>query len=293
MAAVRYYPQALIDPVTALPIIDLRGSLGTVVRKGTNTPLTLTNVSGGVITQPITASALGFTPTFDVQEGFEEAEFLSGTFRTPLFSGQGLKEAAENAQVAAELAQVAAEAALEGVDTAVLSDADIAAIVNNSGSATRGAVNALIATLAAQTASIEDLFVTPLLLASGGTLTSGAAASLPGFVAPFPLAITSISLVSWQSTSILASNTTYWTVRARILGGTTHRNVATKTTQVTDSTGAPGTEFGQRTPWNFNSGLFTAPQMVAGETMNFEFTPTGSVGTIHGPLLATIGYRPL
>ena len=151
--------------------------------------------------------------------------------------------------------------------------------------ATNASQTAAIAALQAQSASIEDLFVNVVLSAATITTTTG----VPGFIAPFPLTITSISLVLWSGSTVAANDTNYWTVNGRrVDAGGSQVTIGSKTTQVTG-----GAAFPYRTAWTFNTAAFTNANLVAGQMVDFAFLPTGAPASIGGPVVATIGYRPI
>lgn len=150
-----------------------------------------------------------------------------------------------------------------------------------------------IGALEHQSASIEDLFVTTTITPRAATIAESM--SLPIMVAPFPLDITSITLVAWQGVAIVPNDTNYWIVRCRIMdaAATGHRSVAVKTTRATAGEGLPaGETIPVRAVWSFDTATFVAPQAVVREVVNFEFTPVGAPGPITGPMVVTMGYRP-
>jgi hypothetical protein len=218
------------------------------------------------------------------------------------------QSAAGSAATSASSANTAKEAA-EAAASAVLSpsDSQVAGFVNSPSSATRTALdgryaqlgssafatetyvdNAVIA-LQDQSASIEDLFVSVPLLMNGGV--ANASVSSPIFIAPFPLAVTSVVLTMWGGGSPIAANdTNYWSVEARVLdtAGTTQRVVATKTTRVSG-----GQAMGYRQPWSFTGLTFSNQDCVTNEMINIALNKVGTAPDIFGALVATVGYRPL
>lgn len=154
------------------------------------------------------------------------------------------------------------------------------------------AIPVQIADLQAQSASIEDLFVSALLVPYGATVSNSQ--SLPVFTVPFPLAITSITLVTWEG-AVAVSDTNYWTVEPRVMDvtGVTARAVADKWTKTTAGTYPAGEAIVRRKPWTFNTAQILAPNCVAGEGVHIAFLPTGTPTAIAGSILVTLGYRPL
>lgn len=106
--AVRYDAQLVLDEETGQQLVELRGQLANVYARGTTTKLTLLDVDGFALANPITITPLGTTPTFYTVETATQADLVSGTTRLPIWSPQGLEEAAATSAAAA---QVSAEAA--------------------------------------------------------------------------------------------------------------------------------------------------------------------------------------
>lgn len=150
MVAVHYPAMLVTDPHTGMPLTAVRGEQGTVVERGTDTPVPLTEDAEGNIAlpNPLTVSPEGFTPPFYVQVGLTRVDFVSGTWRTPLWSPQGLEaaaataaQAAQDAADAAALAAQAAQAAADLVDAPA--DAALAVILADAESAAHQAVVAI------------------------------------------------------------------------------------------------------------------------------------------------------
>lgn len=146
-----------------------------------------------------------------------------------------------------------------------------------------------ISTLSAQSATIEDLFMSVTIAPRDYAVNSSQ--SLPVFTAPFPLDVTSIRLVQWPGGAggVTQSDSNFWTVTAQKInvGGTAQIAIAAKTTKVTG-----GSAISSRMPWTFDTSILANPQMVAGETFNMSFTPTGTPPQIDGPIIISVGYRP-
>lgn len=210
-----------------------------------------------------------------------------------------------------EAAQSSANAAAASADEAAApADDQVAALVADAGSGTRAQLAPLLSAavadagaytdaeilgLQAQSASIEDLFHTVTLQTQNGTWTNSADESSPLMAAPFPLTITSISLLWWKGAAIALSDTSFWriVVRKRMLSGATP-DVAKKTTRLTaDATYPAGQVWTPRVPWTFDSAAFVGATLQAGETLYLATLPVGTPTAISGPLTATIGYRPL
>lgn len=166
--------------------------------------------------------------------------------------------------------------------------AQVAAVVAGGVTTAEAYTDAQVAALQAQSASIEDLFVTTEVIAFGVSQGSFAM-SRPVFVAPFPLTVTSVQVIAWAA-AIAASDTNYWTVEARFFNASSADiTFATKSTKVTGGEG-----FTLRRPWTFNAVTFTAGKTcAAGDVFNVAFTPSGTAPTIAGVMLVTVGYRPL
>lgn len=115
MEPVWYDPWLVTDRQTGRPRIDVRGLQGTIVVRGTTTPLTLTDANGLAVSQPVLVSEDSFIPGFNVVEGLVRADWLSagGAIRIPIWSPVGLEESAQAAWAAAELARAAAESVAE------------------------------------------------------------------------------------------------------------------------------------------------------------------------------------
>lgn len=135
-----------------------------------------------------------------------------------------------------------------------------------------------------QSASIEDLFVSLPLISFGEYINTPV--SFPVFVAPFPLAITSVALAQWQGGTVVASTSNYWTVEVRVNSiSNVQKVVASKTTKIEP--------LPLRVAWNLNDVPFTNPNCAANEIINMAFFPSGSVSALSGNLVVTVGYRPL
>lgn len=114
--AVRYDAQLVLDEETGQQLVELRGQLANVYARGTTTKLTLLDVDGFALANPITITPLGTTPTFYTVETATQADLVSGTTRVPIWSPQGLEAAAAASAAAAVAAAEAAglaEAAIE------------------------------------------------------------------------------------------------------------------------------------------------------------------------------------
>lgn len=105
------FPAIPVRDTNGEPLIVLRGQLGTIVQRGTDTPLTLVDVNGLPMSQPLYVTELGFLPTFGVVEGLTQADFVSGGIRMPIWSPTGLEASAAASEAGALAAQVAAEEA--------------------------------------------------------------------------------------------------------------------------------------------------------------------------------------
>jgi hypothetical protein len=192
------------------------------------------------------------------------------------------------------------EAVAAAEQAAAPADDQIATLVADAGSATRGqldgryATSAALTALQASAASIEDLFASTIIVPLDASIS--VTRSFPVLIAPFPLTVTSIALSKWEGTTIATSDTNWWLVQARTANaaGTAQTVFGTKTTRVTASGGNPaGTAIANRAPWTFDTSLLTSPNLAAGETANIAFTTNGTPAAITGPVLVTVGYRPL
>lgn len=194
-----------------------------------------------------------------------------------------------------EAAQASANAAADSAaEAAAPADDTIAALIASPGSGTRAQLDGRYATtdaltaLQEQSASVEDLFVTGVITAAGGSAITGST-SRPVLTAPFPLEITSIRVMFW-SANIAASDTNYWSVEARRFDSVgTDTTFATKTTKITG-----GQAIVSRRPWAFDAVVFGAGKtLAAADTLSLAFLPTGTTTDITGLAIVTVGYRPL
>lgn len=119
MAAVYYFPSLVLDPSTNRPLVDARGASGTIVALGdtTDTPLTLTDAVGVPLPNPVTATSDGFLPGFYIVEGLTRAEWVSGDWRIPIASHEGLEQSATAAAASAAAAEVGAAAQVAQAST--------------------------------------------------------------------------------------------------------------------------------------------------------------------------------
>lgn len=216
------------------------------------------------------------------------------------------------AQTAATNASLSATAAVDARNEAVAhveilaapSDAQVAGYVGGIGGATLAALDARYATKAQTTdaltavqdamATVEDLFVTHYREASI-TATSGTNMTL--FCCPFPLRLTSLTVTTWGMTNIPKSDTDWWLARLRYGNPTgpgtgTAIPVATKTTRVTAGAEPAGEAMTAMVPWSFATTDLTT-EYTAGQVINLSWGKTGSPPDIVGPMVVTIGYRPL
>lgn len=223
------------------------------------------------------------------------AVFVSGLAPNQLTElDAGLAEV-ESSRAAAAAAQTAAEAAAAQAVAVSTSNLDPAAavLVAAPASLMRAQLDILLGALAAQSASIEDLFVSVTLAPPSQSITINN--SIPVLTAPFPLAITSIALTQWGA-AIPLNDASYWTVIARTqnVAATLNTPIATKSTKTTAAGAIPaGTVVPSRGAWTFDAAQFTTPNLAPGETLNIAFTPTGTPGAFVGPVMVTVGYRPL
>lgn len=222
-----------------------------------------------------------------------------------------------------EAAQGSANAAAaSAVEAAAPGDDQVAAFVADATpSATRAQVDAVVAggvataeaytaaqvaALQAQSASIEDLFVS-VTIQTGLTTTwpNAGNASLPLFSAPFPLAITSVVMLMWASAgNAPLSETVYWLVELRKTDATwtTTTVLAQKSTKTTAlaspggpaSNGVPaGTAITSRIPWAFGAGILAGATLDAGDSLSWNTLPVSTPVGMYGMVTVTIGYRPL
>lgn len=199
---------------------------------------------------------------------------------------------------------VARDEAIEAAEAAAAPGDDaVAAFVADPASATRAQLDDAYATsealddLASTSATTEDLFFSVMMLTSGQSIANSAAASFPVFIAPMPLRIRSVAMLSWGGT-IAASDTAYWRVEIRKqTAAQVVTTIANKTTRVTAHSSDPNLPAGQaittRAPWTFDTSAFTSPTLAAGEVFAMATYPTGSPTAIAAPLILTIGYEPL
>lgn len=145
--------------------------------------------------------------------------------------------------------------------------------------------------LADRAATKEDLFACAQL--TEGNLS--VQRSCPMFVAPFPLRITSVSLVKFGAGTISTSDSNWWLTRIRRtpVGTNTPVPLATKTTRTTAGTEPAGEAWAQAQSWEYSSANLSNAVVNAGEVVSFVFAPQGSPTAIGGPLIATVGYTPL
>lgn len=167
-----------------------------------------------------------------------------------------------------------------GVDTSLAGKMDTTAV--------NAAIASSISALQATTASIDDLFISASLFPTGVAATTSPF-STPVVIAPFPLVVTSVSLVQW-GTTIAASDTNYWTFTAQAADSSaTQHTIAARTTQVVG-----GGAMTSRIKWTFDATTFTAYKTLnAGDILSFSCVATGAPTAIGSPLFATVGYRPV
>ena len=145
MPAVRVPAILVVDPRTGLPLAEARGAVGTIVAEGTNTPLTLSHDKAGTnpIAQPITITPGGYIPQHWNQEGLRGTFVpLSGTWSTPVWSPQGLEEAAASSAADAEASRIAAELAAKPIvagANVTVTEVDGSLVVASTASGTGGA----------------------------------------------------------------------------------------------------------------------------------------------------------
>lgn len=221
--------------------------------------------------------------------------------------------AAESAQAAALAAQTAAEGAASLVGAPA--DSAMALTAGNPASAFRGALDDVYATQAqitdaldAQDAAVgaaltavqdamattEDLFVTHYRDAS---ITAASGTTMTLLCCPFPLRLTSLTVTTWGMTNVPKSDTDWWLARLRYGNPTgpgtgTAIPVATKTTRATAGTEPAGEAMTAMVPWSFATTDLTT-EYTAGQVINISWAKTGSPPDIVGPMVVTIGYRPL
>jgi len=167
-------------------------------------------------------------------------------------------------------------------------DAALATLPGTYATQAASATKAEVASLQAQSASIEDLFVSGLLVPVG-VVSVTSSFSAPVLIAPFPLVVTSIALTQWGS-SIPASDTVYWSITAQAADATAvQRAIATRTTQVVG-----GGAITSRVKWTFDAtGFTTYKTLAAGDILSLACFPTGAPTGLGSPMLVTVGYRPL
>lgn len=204
------------------------------------------------------------------------------------------------AEAAAAAAQASAEAA------AAPADDQIAGLIADPGSGTRGQLDtryanaSAFADLAATSMSTEDAFAVATLQTTGGTWANTSDVSAPIFAAPYPMHVRSLALVTWTGAAITTSDTAYWRVvlrKAPAAGGAAI-DIAYKTTRVTATGGTPnypaGSTWTPRVAWTFDTAQFgAAADLAAGDILYLATLPIGTPGAIAGAFAATVGYLPL
>jgi len=139
----------------------------------------------------------------------------------------------------------------------------------------------------------EDLFVS---WTKETGFTSGTT-SLPIFIAPFPLRITSVALSSYQvGTTVPTSDTNWWLTRIRYTRtsvSTAAVNIATKTTRATAGAEPAGEAILPITPWRYDGSLFASANLEANDVVSMVFSAQGTPTAIVGPITITVGYEPL
>ena len=261
----------------------------------------------------------------------------TGTVFTDVYSNE-LPGIALDAVTAAEAAQAAAEAAVTAATGPA--DATVAGLIS-AASATQTAGDArwsastataasiglgnvdnttdlakpvstatadAIAALQSQSASIEDLFTTVTLqpqTTPGTSWPNTGNTSFPLFSAPFPLAITSVTMLMFSATgNAPLSDTSYWLVEISKYNPTNTLTTmlaqkSTKTTAVASpggpaSDGVPaGTAIAARKPWSFGAGVLAGATLDAGDSLAWITFPVSTPVAMYGPVTVTIGYRPL
>ena len=270
------------DPTTGAPVNATQGArvapyvdadaTGDVSFTAESWPVRLTN---GTVYEdvwpidaagPIDATVAGLVGAATATQTALDARYVSGAVTLPIAKGGTGATTAATARTALGLGSVDNTADLDKP----VSDATAAAIT----------------ALQDASASIEDLSETVTFVPVG--MTVSAAWNVPLLIAPFPLTVTSLSIVSW-STAVAASNTSYYTFTAQIMStAPAPRTIASKTTKVTG-----GEAFTVRKAWDYSGATWADSDAAAGEIVHLSFAPTGSPAAIAGPMLATVGYRPL
>lgn len=123
----------------------------------------------------------------------------------------------------------------------------------------------------------DELF-TSIVLGSSPTITTL-------FVAPYPLRITTITMV-FDLFTLAANATNYMTATFR-------KYTTTGTVLVSKATSTEGIT--ARKPWRFDAVSWTeaARDLAEGDAINLGFTAAGTGSTVTFPVNITIGYEPL
>lgn len=133
-----------LGPNAGEPAIDLRGSTVYIVHGETELWLTLEDVNGDPISQPVTITALGYTPGMNIMEGAVPVAIKSGTLPLmPIESAEGARKAAEAAVLVAQEAQQAAQDIADTVAAGVYTGADAAVEILTPGSDVRAAMDTI------------------------------------------------------------------------------------------------------------------------------------------------------
>lgn len=168
-----------------------------------------------------------------------------------------------------------------------------AAATGAAGAATTAYVDQVVGDLQAQSASVEDLFVSH---SREGVIPASGTTTIPLFVAPFPCRLTSVALVSFQvAWNIPTSDADWWLTRIRYTRqsvSTTAVNIATKTTRATAGTEPAGEAITASKPWTYATTLFSRAELLPGDTVSMVFAPRGAPTMIWGPVVITVGYAP-
>lgn len=151
MPIIKFRPHVLVDQYGD-PLTAAQGEVGTLVREGTDTAVTIQDWNGNPMGNPVTADQWSRIPAFQVVDDADEVhavEWVWSGGRQPVESTEGLRVAAQEAWAAAAAAASAASSALVSAQAAanlVSAPADnvTAALVGTSGSLTRQAIDALI-----------------------------------------------------------------------------------------------------------------------------------------------------
>lgn len=156
--------------------------------------------------------------------------------------------------------------------------------------ATKGYVDTAVADLQAQSASIEDL-VTSCYREITISPTAGNT-TIPLMAAPFPMRVTSLSLVSFAVHTLAASDTAWWLTRLRYTRAGNTTNIATKTTRSTAGTEPAGEALVGTRPWKYDASTLGV-SLHADDVLSMIFAPQNNPANIVGPLTFTLGYAPL